>query len=637
MRREEGHAPIQEARRIFRNRWQADASGAAIMMGPCIRPFERRWHKILVTLVVAVTASAAVSADRETTQQVATFFSPIDVQLVTVEVRVTNADGEPIPGLTPADFEVREDGEPVEISHFFASRAVQEDSESVNVSSTVPAVPHQELYLALYFDDIDTDARRRMSVLSNLRDFLEQPLPPNVKTMLVRFDGQLHVVCDFSDDTDRLLVALDEIRDQPVFSFDREEQALFREMQGATTDQRGQIRQWMETETRQKPDFSNPGDMTTRPYAFYEADNRPVYHDSYLPKIRNFARNKSLRSRASLEALRRFVSYLNGVPGRKAVVWVGGLDTRPGESLFLAWEELFPDNVRRQGMSPMMEAQQYDMSRDLEQLLELANSRRVSFYTIGSLGAGLERISSVEVKGRDQSKRSGFSDIWGGEDELDIMSSSTGGRTLRDNSNLGEQLNHVSAELGAYYSLGYTPPSPGDDRYHSISVDVQRKGAHVRHRQGYRSAAGHDSAHDGVVAAATLGFTENPLGIGLEVQAQEPRPDGTFTVPVVVEIPIGNLALLPQKNLHTAGISMLSVVRDDHGRLSEIHDRELPVEIANNQLVSAITQEARFVLGMVLRDGAQRIAVSVQDTNSSILSTAFIDVEVGPDSTVRSR
>ena len=602
----------------------------------CVRPFARRWSKILVTLTVTVTAAAAVSADQETTRQAAAFFSPVDVQLVSVEVRVSDADGEPIAGLTPADFEVREDGEPVQISHFFASRPVQGHPASVVVPSTVPAVPHQELFLALYVDDVDTDARRRMAALTNLHTFLEQPLPPNVKTMLVRFNGQLRVVCDFSDDTDRLLAALDEIRDEPVFSSDREEQALFREMQGATTDQRVEIRNWMETQTRQKPDFSNPGDMRTKPYAFYEANNRPVYHDSYLPKIHDFARNKSLRSRASLEALQRFVGYLNGVPGRKAVVWVGGLDTRPGESLFLAWEELFPEKVGRQGMSPMMEAQQYDMSRDLEHVLELANSRRVSFFTISSLGAGLERISSVEVKGRDQSKRSGFSDIWGGEDELDIMSVTTGGRTLRDNMNLDEQLRNVSAELGAYYSLGYTPPTPGDGAYHSISVKVQRKGARVRHRQGYRSEGERDSKRDGLVAAATLGFTENPLGIKLEMRAQEPRPGGTFTVPVVVEIPIGSLALLPQKDLHTANISLLSVVRDDHGRLSEIHDREVPLEIANNQLVSAITQKAEFVLGMVLGNGPRRIAVSVQDTNSSVQSTAFIDVEVGADSTVPS-
>jgi VWFA-related protein len=604
---------------------------ADTMTGFPAHPFASRRCVLLVSLAVTAAVAAGVAADRESNQPAAAFYSPTEVQLVSVEVRVTDADGQPIPGLTAADFEIREDGEAVEISHFFASEPVREDRHRSGDPSTVPAVPHQELYLALYVDDTDTDARRRVAVLSHLRDFLEQPLPPDVKTMLVRFDGRLHVVCDFSDDTERLLAALDEIRQESVFSSRRDEQALYREMQGATTDQRGQIRTWMETQTSQRPDAPNSEGTSTRPQAFYEPDNRRVYHDVFLPRIHNFARDKSLRSRSSLEALERFVDYLNGVPGRKAVVWVGGLDTRPGESLFLAWEELFPDLVRRQGRSPMMEAHQYDMTRDLEQLLELANSRRVSFFTISSLGAGLERISSTEVKGRNQSRRSGFHDIWSDDDGLDIMSGSTGGRTLRDNMSLDEQLGNVAAELGAYYSLGYTPPSPGDDEYHSISVTVKRDDAQVRHRQGYRNSGGRDSARDGVVAAATLGYTQNPLGITLETEAQERRTDGSFTVPAVVAIPIGNLALLPQANLHTASISMLSLVRDDRGGLSEIHDREYPIEIANNQLVSAITQDARFVLAMVLPAGRQRIAVSVQDTNSSLVSTAFIDVEVGPE------
>jgi hypothetical protein len=34
---------------------------------------------------------------------------------------------------------------------------------------------------------------------------------------------------------------------------------------------------------------------------------------------------------------------------------------------------------------------------------------------------------------------------------------------------------------------------------------------------------------------------------------------------------------------------------------------------------------------MVLRKGAQRIAVSVQDTNSMVESTAFVDVVVGTE------
>ena len=405
----------------------------------------RRWAPACVPLVCAVLVIGWATAGDQTDSPSAAFFLPVDVPLVNVEIVVTDAEGVPIPGLTEADFEVFEDGSPVEISHFFASTPPPAGHEAGGGVSTVPTVPYQELYLALYIDDLDTDARRRTAALAHLREFLEQPLPPNMKTMLVRFDGALHVASDFSDNTDQLLAVLDDIRDMSVISPAREEQALFRQMQGATTDQRDQIREWLDTKPQP---FGGEGIRPRNP-AFNDPDNKADDHN-FLPEIHTLARSEYLRSRASLEALEEFVGYLHGIPGRKAVLWVGGLNTRPGEELFLAWQELFPGAARRQGVNPMMEAQQYDMTLDLQELLEFANSQRISFYTLSSLGTGLERIASTETRGRDASRISGFTDIWGEEDALDMMSVATGGRTLADNRNLDRQLAQVATELSSY-------------------------------------------------------------------------------------------------------------------------------------------------------------------------------------------
>ncbi len=583
-----------------------------------------------VALVSSILVVNWVPADDAGDRPAATFFMPLEVPVVNVEVVVTDDDGVPITGLTAADFEVLEDGEPVKISNFFASRLLPEEPGSPAIEPPPDPLPDQQLYLVLYIDDLDTDPRSRTVVLDHLREFLEQPLPPNVKTMLVRFDGQLHVASDLTDDTDQLLAALDVTRDMPVTSRQRDEQALLRQMQRATTDRRDQIQMFFNT--LHPPTTADPD---RRPLAFDEPDNQPVYQN-FLPQIHAVARAAHLRSQASLAALQQFVDYLNGVPGRKAVVWVGGMDTRPGEELFLAWEELFPNVVRQQGIQPMMEAQRYDLTLDLQQLLEVANSERISFYTVSSLGAGLERISSTEESGRDPSRTSAFTDIWGQEDALHMMSGFTGGRMLVDNRNLDRQLTEVSTELGSYYSLGYTPPSPGDGEYHTITVKVRRQGVQVRHRMGYRFTPARDPMTDRTLAAATLGIADNPLGIALAARPQEPRPEGGFLVPVEIRIPLGDLVLLPQGDHHAANISVVSVVRDDHGRLSDVHDRMYPIEIPNDELMSAVSQQTGFVLGMVLRGGPHRIAISVQDNNSMTESTAYLDIVVGDEPAGRS-
>ena len=73
------------------------------------------------------------------------------------------------------------------------------------------------------------------------------------------------------------------------------------------------------------------------------------------------------------------------------------------------------------------------------------------------------------------------------------------------------------------------------------------------------------------------------------------------------------------------------MVFDQAGRSSDVHERAYPIEIENDQLLSAVEQEAKFIVGMVLREGSHRIAVSIRDDRSSSESTAVVDVMVGHD------
>jgi len=63
---------------------------------------------------------------QESDQPQATFFAPLNVPLISIEVYVSDRAGRPIPGLTLEDFEIFEDSKPVSISHFFAAPGVTE-------------------------------------------------------------------------------------------------------------------------------------------------------------------------------------------------------------------------------------------------------------------------------------------------------------------------------------------------------------------------------------------------------------------------------------------------------------------------------------------------------------------------------
>ena len=87
-------------------------------------------------MALALLAGPALAQDSEQT-----FFESIDVNVVNVEVYVTDRDGKRIHGLTRDDFQVFEDGKPVEISNFYA---VSEGQVSQAVSAGTGAAEAEE-------------------------------------------------------------------------------------------------------------------------------------------------------------------------------------------------------------------------------------------------------------------------------------------------------------------------------------------------------------------------------------------------------------------------------------------------------------------------------------------------------------
>jgi VWFA-related protein len=578
---------------------------------------------------LAIALSAGwLTADELADEPAATFFEPYRVPLVSVEVVATDKDGVPIRGLTRDDFQVFEDNVEVEISHFFVSDPELAQNDPVAYQEDLPENFRQNLYLALYFDDTNIDPRRRTSALQHLRDFLEQPLPENVKAMLVRFDGSLHVEVSFSDQTDDLVDAVERIMAEPAVTMAMGGAGVIRRMQSVAANQRV---------TKKSTDLGGPpvnSGVTQLSDLEGRLDPGQIEESSFLLEIRAYAETQYVRNRASLEALEGFIGRMQAIRGRKVVLWVGDLEMRAGENIFRTWQELFPDQARRQPINPMMASIQYDLSRDLRELVDRANSNRISFYTLSSLAASAPSTAEMNQRILETSGRPGQQgqrDRRSQDDALRVMSDLSGGRMLSDNAKLGEQLARVAEELETFYSLGYTPPSPGDGKQHSIKVVVDRENVRLRYRLSYKDSEVADGTAERTLVAGMLGVAENPLGISVECQEQELRDDGTFLVPVLISIPIGELVLLPEEGRHQAQISVYSVVFDEAGRSSDVHERAYPIEIENDHLLSAVEQDAKFVIGMVLRDGPHRIAVSIRDDRSSSESTAIVDVLVGND------
>ncbi len=88
--------------------------------------------------LLLLTGLPAFSQEAPTAEE--TFSDEIEVSLVNLEVIVTDRGGKPIPDLRKEDFEVLEDGKPVELTNFYAESSLPAaDGMEGNAANAVAA------------------------------------------------------------------------------------------------------------------------------------------------------------------------------------------------------------------------------------------------------------------------------------------------------------------------------------------------------------------------------------------------------------------------------------------------------------------------------------------------------------------
>jgi VWFA-related protein len=533
------------------------------------------------------------------------FFDTIDVSVVNVEVFVTDRDGKRVKGLTKDDFELFENGKPVEITNFYAveegrpALVAEVGGAQVEIPEALPepAAPtrgvlpaeipeEQRLHLVVYIDNWNIKPFNRNRVFVSLREFLRNRLSPGDRVMLMTYDREAHVRRQFTTDPATIAAALFEIEGMSAAGARLE------------NERREILRVLRAQEQRQS---------------------------TMLPQVQQYAQELHNELSFTLDSLRDLVESLAGLPGRKAVLYVSdGIEMVPGEDIFYALQELHPDDA-----GSMLESRTWDLTRRYKELVAAANSNRVSFYTIDA--GGLRTPSAASAETRDPGASGRVDSIyWQNlQSSIRLMADSTGGLAIFNTNDPRRGLELVAEDFQSYYSLGYSPANSGTGRYNEIQVRMKRKGLQARHREGYRDKPIETRMSDGLAAALNFGLESNPIGLEIERGEERPRDDGHYLVPISVRIPIGGLTLVPQGNLHVARARLFVSAMDPDGARSEVQEARVPIEIPDAEVDSARRAVFRYDLTLVMRRGDQKLAVGLRDELGQASSFAVRNLRVG--------
>jgi VWFA-related protein len=550
---------------------------------------------------IAALLLAAAGLGQEPPPRAAFVGERVEVEVIDVDVVVTDRAGRPVLGLERSDFELLVDGGPVPID-YFAAPPSGPAAMSFGVQADPARAAHGETpsWLAVFVDQAELGTRLRASALAELRGFLSRRAGGE-RVLLAAFEQRLHLLLAPTSDAEAIEASLDELARLPTTS-----ELAASERRHLDTRIRGLGIGWV-------------GGELSLALAQREADLLET-------EVRRWGEEELDRQRRSLDALGQLIGALAALDGRKSLVLVsGGTTTEGAESLLtlLSRERLGPNQ-----RPPLFEEKQ--RTRDaFEAVIRVAQDSRVALYVVHpgdtTMLQGGAEVGRIGQQPTPLPRDPAIVDAAASAAQL---AGSTGGRTYLLGANLDGRLGSVRADVRGVYSLGFAagPAFGGGD--HRIEVRLDRRDLRLRHRAGFRRQSAEERAEAAFHAAAMLGETHDPLGVSLSVldDRAASKAGGDRLLAIEARVPLASLALLPEDGSRRGRLTTRIALLGERGELYTSPPRPMTIERTDADLERAPDAEWVHRAEVRVPPATRMLALLLVDEVAGVHATAVAAV-----------
>jgi len=436
----------------------------------------------LLTLIIVTTSLAQQQPKQEPMDTLR-----VGTAVVQMDVLVTDKSGRHINGLTPADFEVSDDGKFQSIDYFTAiensgrrpspssipASSSQTPQGKVSNSASPLTNPYTGRHILVLFDDLSLSADNSLRARESIANYVRMKLTSMDMAAIVSTGGSIASLQQFTNDKVRLLTALRRIAIQTTgearlrnrFNLTAaeavrieagDERVLAAVVQRASTES---LANQVGAGTSSMADLGGRADASAK-----MADI-----DSLKSQIRNESHNIVVQS---AEDIRHVINLLTDLfrsmaelPGRKIVIMLTqSLATLGGTS--------------------------GDVTTQMLQLIDLARRSGVSVYAMDAAGLktrsaiASEYITSSGLQIRETTAESNFTDFENLSAARALVAG-TGGQIFTNTNDIEAGIERAVADSSSYYVLGFKPAAL-DNKFHRLTVSVKGKpDVVVRTRRGY--------------------------------------------------------------------------------------------------------------------------------------------------------
>lgn len=589
------------------------------------RPAPPRRNALLHLLAFAAVAAAvlaAVAAPRAAAQgpeKLPPLVEEITIEVVNVDVVVTDRRGRPVPGLTAEDFVLFEDGKRREITNFYAFNdgRVRQTTEPAADGASPGANgrwPEQTLRrrMALLFDSNSLEKRDRDHAIDALERFILEQFDGTYEWSVIAYSDELQLMQPFTDDKTTVLAALAKVRELPVPN--RQEHAWDPILaEGDPVVSRTDTNYGFGA--RQAIDQSN-GDYLTRQE--FQVRDRMF---SLLQRFDDTAR-------AVVEAMRAY----SGRDGRKILVLVtGGLEVVPGPGQFLG--RGFPGAGAQDRTDPMVAVIHSEMLRRFKAIVETANAAGFAIYPISRSGLSMTSTPYLDVERRGSTTLSGTGETMPSELDTDsvpsVLAEGTGGEFYSTTRFYGA-FDDIDERTANSYVLGFRTDHSPDRRYHRIRVETRQDRLQVDHREGYLHLTREERLLEEL--STPLAFPKDQGDFEVAMEVSTPAPNGGKKVALTVAgvVPLRDVTLVPMGDDLVGRMHVYVAVYDREGKLLRLFRERQDVRLPAAK-VAAAGDDAPARFGLTIKDlerGDYTLTLTLLDEITDRFGTGLAPVQL---------
>ena len=555
----------------------------------------------------------------ETDKAQTTFKVPVNV--IVVNVTVSDKNGNPVSDLTANDFKVFEEGKPQAIQTFAmesyepapAEAAKTQERPSAQTGMT-PGSSRPRL-ISLVIDDITAKSNDRYArMIQAVTSFVKNDLGPMDQVTILSGSGRVRY--PFSDDKQRLLEEIDEMfgklnlavaiqSDCPDLTDLQAQRISDRQAWGASMDAQDPSLQVAVAEAIRCLNLNTESDS--------EEDRKRIIEiakNHVLMEASRHIQESEYLTHSLLDTLRKHLRSLRHFEATKSLV-------------------LFSDGFLAQSTSPVF--------FQLQEVVDLALRSGVVLNCVDIRGldtyfpsASERNILDASIAGQKMSFYR--EDQLAQEDPLFQMSSETGGLFFHNNNDLYGGLQKIVHRQSAYYVLTYAMPSQkADGRYRRIKLEVSRPGLELSYRKGYYAPKEEmtferrkkEDIMEALQAPGNL--NEIPLHLAYNYYQED---DSTYGVSFLTNISIRGLHFLDEDARRKNLISMVLVAFDENDRYIDGVEKSIEFRLLETSYASLLDQGLTSRVELKLPMGRYKIKAVVRESTQGKIGSVTKAVEI---------